>query len=227
QSRATNLVAGDTNGVDDVFVRAKTASSTITASATAPSPAISTTPRFPSTTGAPGADRACNATCRRDIARCIATQCAGVSRKACRRRCRPAAIRTLASVLSECRVDAAGFVGRQSLRIRRGDREPITVAEFGPFEDGGASRAAGFCRSQFGIGSEGRWGGTSAYVFPLQRLGVSPDGSGVVFEVNDEFSNSGLTVAPEQKGMFFVRSDGTSGPRYLGAPSHERSFQPN
>src|SRR5262249_2647788 len=82
QSRATTLVAGDTNGVDAVFVRAKTASSTITASATAPSPAISTTPRFPSTTGAPGADRACNATCRRDIARCIATQCAGVSRKA-------------------------------------------------------------------------------------------------------------------------------------------------
>jgi hypothetical protein len=147
QSRATNLVPGDTNGADDVFVRARTPTSTITASATAPSPDITTTPRFPSTTGAPGGDGACNATCRRDIARCIATQCAGVGRNTCRRRCKPAAIRTLAYVLSECRVDAAGFVGRQALRIRRGDREPITVAEFGPFEDGGGSAAAEFCRT--------------------------------------------------------------------------------
>jgi hypothetical protein len=55
---------------------------------------------------------------------------------------------------------------------------------------------------------------------------VSPDGSGVVFEVNDEFSDPGLTVASEQEGMFFVRADGKSVPRYLGAPSHERSFEP-
>src|SRR5262245_19372638 len=73
-------------------------------------------------TAAPGADAACNATCRRDIDRCMATQCAGVPRAACRRRCKPAAIRTLAYVLSECRVDAAGMeIGRQALRIRRGD----------------------------------------------------------------------------------------------------------
>jgi hypothetical protein len=32
-------------------------------------------------------------------------------------------------------------------------------------------------------------------------------------------------TAPEQKGMFFVRSDGKSVPCYLGAPSHERSFE--
>jgi hypothetical protein len=178
QSRATNLVPGDTNGADDVFVRVRTGTPTIITSATARSPDITTTQLFPSTTGAPGADGACNATCRRDIARCSATQCAGIGRKACRRRCKPAAIRTLAYVLSECRVDAAGFVGRQSLRIRRGDREPITVAEFGPFEATGGSRAAGFCRSQFGQGNS-RVGNASVFAFPLQRLGVSPDGSGV------------------------------------------------
>ena len=39
---------------------------------------------------APGAE-ACNATCKRDFARCMATQCgAGVGREACRRRCKPA-----------------------------------------------------------------------------------------------------------------------------------------
>src|SRR5262245_54304601 len=84
-------------------------------------------------TSAPGAHAACNATCRRDVERCVATQCAGVRPQACRQRCKPAAIRTLAYVLTECRVDAAGLVvGHQALRIRWGDREPITVAEFGP-----------------------------------------------------------------------------------------------
>jgi hypothetical protein len=56
---------------------------------------------------APGAAAACNATCKRDVERCMATQCAGVRPEACRRLCKPAAIRTLAYVLSECRVDAA------------------------------------------------------------------------------------------------------------------------
>src|SRR5262245_18325009 len=78
-------------------------------------------------TAAPGTYGACNETCQRDIARCVATQCEGIGWTACRRRCKPAAIRTLAYVVSECRTDAAGReVGRQELRIRRGDREPIT-----------------------------------------------------------------------------------------------------
>src|SRR5262245_35451422 len=74
---------------------------------------------------ATGAQSGCNETCRRDLARCMATQCAGIPQEACRRRCKPAAIRTLAYAQSECRVDAAGFVvARQELRIRRRDREP-------------------------------------------------------------------------------------------------------
>jgi len=44
------------------------------------------------------AHSACNATCKRDLTRCMATQCAGVGRETCRRRCKPAAIRTLARV---------------------------------------------------------------------------------------------------------------------------------
>ena len=130
------------------------------------------------------AHRACNATCRRDVARCMATQCTDVSPKACRRRCKPAPIRTLAYAMSECRVDAAGFrrrasgvahpSGRPGADHRRGVRS--VRARPGP-----AGTLPGVWRRLGG-------GSSSVIVFPLQRLGVSPDGSGVVFEVNDEFS---------------------------------------
>src|SRR5262245_44100353 len=178
---------------------------------------------------APRVDGACNETCRRDIDRCLATQCAGVGRAACRRRCKPAAIQTLAYVLSECRTDAAGReVGRQELRIRRGDQEPITVAAFDvseknlePLRRVFPVAASPPCAT-FGIT---RWGGFSVVSYPLQRLGVSPDGSAVVFEVNDEFLTS-PSLSPEQNGMFFVRSDGR-GLRRLGPPSHEVSHRQN
>jgi hypothetical protein len=81
-------------------------------------------------TGAAGVHSACNATCERDIARCMAAQCDGTGRETRRRRCEPTPVRTLAYVVSECREDAAGIeVARQGLRIRRGDREPISVFE--------------------------------------------------------------------------------------------------
>src|SRR5262245_44585971 len=175
----------------------------------------------------PRAEGACNATCKRDLERCMATQCEGVSRAACRRRCKPVAIRTLAYVVSECREDAAGAVGHQELRIRRGDQEPITVVAFDVSE-----KNLELLRkvlplevhqppcATFGAS---RWGGYSVVSFPLQRLGVSPDGSAVVFEVNDEFLTS-PSLSPEQNGMFFVRSDGR-GLRRLGPPSHEQSHR--
>jgi hypothetical protein len=166
---------------------------------------------------APRADGACNETCRRDIARCMATQCAGVPRAACRRSCKPAAIRTLAYALSECSKDAAGMdVWRQALRIRRGDREPITVAEFG------AESTADKCSVLASFLDQG-YGGWSVDYFPLQRLGVSPDAATIVFEVNDESSLIGPpTLSPEQKGFFLVRSDGR-GLRRLGPASRDRT----
>src|SRR5262245_45808238 len=118
----------------------------------------------------------------------------------------------------ECREDAGGlFVGRQALRIRRGDRDPITVVEFG---SGEPTPGTGLCR----LYGEGRNGTASVAAGPLQRLGVSPDGSGVVFEVNDEFSIGATTwLSPEQKGMFFVRSDGSKLHR-IGPASHDPNF---
>src|SRR5262249_27705860 len=159
----------------------------------------------------------------RDVARCMETQCAGVDREACRRRCRPARIRTLAYVVSACTQLSDGrSVGHQALRIRRGEHDLVTVAEFGPGSTAGSLATGGpFCQD-FSTSAE-RWGSKSTFVFPLQRLGVSPDGSVVVFEVNDEFSSSAFTVPPEKKGMFLVRADGR-GLRSLGPPSHQRSF---
>jgi hypothetical protein len=149
-------------------------------------------------TAATGVHGACNATCQRDLARCMATQCEGVGREACRRSCKPAAIRTLAYVVSECREDAAGmeFTGGQALRIRRGDGDPITVVQFGPTAP--QPDPQGLCR----VYGESRNGPASMAVGALQRLGVSPDGSGIVFEVNQDFSilplPSSSRLSPEQ-----------------------------
>jgi hypothetical protein len=148
----------------------------------------------------------------------MATQCAGVPRAACRRSCKPAVIRTLAYALTECSTDAAGMkVWRQALRIRRGDREPITVAELGPSDN-----TLDKC-SVLASTIDNGYGGWSMDYFPLQRLGVSPDAATIVFEVNDEFSRIGPpTLSPEQKGFFLVRSDGR-GLRRLGPASRDRT----
>jgi hypothetical protein len=60
----------------------------------------------------------------------------------------------------------------------------------------------------------------------FQRLGASPDGSGVVFEVtNDKVQYPGLLVAaPEQEGFFYVRSDGR-GLRRLGPASRDPTWR--
>jgi hypothetical protein len=61
--------------------------------------------------------------------------------------------------------------------------------------------------------------------FPLQRLGVSPNGSTIVYEVNDAapFFPFG-PLPPEQNGIFMVHADGTGG-RRLGPPSADKSFR--
>jgi len=154
----------------------------------------------------------------------MATQCAGVGREACRRRCKPAAIRTLAYDAVACEVDARGFtvpgtVG-QALRVRRGDREPITVWETPPGEP--IPDPAGLCR-QYG---ESRLGPAVVTVGGVERLGVSPDGSGVVFEVTNETAVLNYGRGGYEEGMFFVRADGR-GLRRLGPASRDPSFRTN
>src|SRR5439155_6078628 len=58
----------------------------------------------------------------------------------------------------------------------------------------------------------------------FQRSAVLPDGSGVVFEVTNDFSLlPALTPEPPEKGMFFVHADG-AGPRRRGPAVRTPAF---
>src|SRR5262249_32708478 len=95
---------------------------------------------------------------------------------------------------------------------------PITVATF---DSPRVADPLGFCPSW----SAAAFGGDSVLAFPLQRLGVSPDGSTIVYEVNDAapFFPFG-PLPPEDNGLFMVRSGG-AGSRRLGPPSGDKSFR--
>ncbi|MBZ5559303.1 MAG: hypothetical protein LAO77_18680 [Acidobacteriia bacterium] len=136
-----------------------------------------------------------------------------------------AAIRTLAYVVTNdtCIVDRAEAVLRQELRIRQADRQPVTALQFPPI--GPLPDALGLCSllGRLRIGEVG----VAAGVF--QRLGVSRDGSTVVFEVADDFSlfrrfGAGSLVSEDQKGMFLVHADG-SGLQRLGDASQDACFR--
>src|SRR5436309_10693159 len=85
------------------------------------------------------ARKKCPMSCREEAAHCDETRCAGLrskERRTCREACRgrsgcPAAIRTLAYVVSECREvpGRQALVGRQALLVRRGNCDPVTVMD--------------------------------------------------------------------------------------------------
>src|SRR5262249_49298225 len=177
-----------------------------------------------------GAAAACHSSCAQQLAECKRT-CPkrGPGRRDCRAACAErstctapdARIRTLAYVVNECHGDARGTVLRQALRIRRGDCAPVTVLEF-PFGVGWPD-AGSICRGLTVV----RHGGWAVIVGNFQRLGASPDGSSVVFEVTNDHSSPPLPAVPEQEGFFYVRSHGR-GLRRLGPASRDptwRSFQ--
>ena len=124
-------------------------------------------------------------------------------------------IGTLAYVVTECQDSGNLFSEHQSLHILHGDQD-VTVMEtpeVGPFFPG----LGGLCRFRTSL----RLGIDSKSREAFQGVRVSPDGAAVVFEVTDDFSINPqlpLHLPPEQKGIFFVRADG-SGLRWLGPPS--------
>jgi hypothetical protein len=133
---------------------------------------------------------------------------------------RPPTLGTLAYVETECRDTKEGFVERQALRIRQGEREPVTVFETP--EVGPIAGIGGLCRGL----TSGRLGAASVAREAFQSVAVCSDGASVVFEVTDEFSSNPplpLNLPPEKKGIFWVRADGT-GLRRLGPPSRQRFF---
>jgi len=128
----------------------------------------------------------------------------------------PESIGTLAYVVTECRENADAVFFRYRLEIRQGDAAPLTVREITP----GPILLPGLCQ-YFG---ERRWGSASVYGLAFQRLGVSPDGSRVAFELTDDFSIiSKNQVPPEEEGIYVVRSDG-SGLQWLASASRQPTF---
>jgi hypothetical protein len=131
----------------------------------------------------------------------------------------PHDLRTLAYVETACREDGQTASAHQKLVIQRGQRA-VTVRELsvGPFP---ATPALGDCSRMVRR--------SPVFLLPFQRLGVSPDGSVVVFEVTDDYSvvapslPAGLLPPQEEEGIFVVRADGT-GLHRLGAASREPCF---
>jgi hypothetical protein len=172
----------------------------------------------------------CAADCVRRMAECRATQCAGVAQKPCRDRCRAitgcraggARIRTLASVVTTCRDVDGMWTGEQRFEIKRGDCAPQTVVHFAaPNAVPSLPGDFNLCRLYGRV----RDGVLAMTVGPLQRIGMSPDGQTILFEIST--GNVGLPgpafeVADE--GIFAVRADG-SHVRRLGPASRARPYK--
>jgi len=118
---------------------------------------------------------------------------------------------TLAYVVTSCREVAGQATLQQELRIYHGAGETVTAMSVGPL---GPFTSYGLCAR---LGRQ-RWG-LGAFLGAFQRLGVTPNGSGVVFELTDEFASVGRGLFPTaQRGIYYVQADG-SGLRRLGAAS--------
>jgi hypothetical protein len=165
----------------------------------------------------------CEKPCKAHTAACMEARCAGLGaaeRRACVETCRGiggcAPIRTVAYVVTDVRADGQG--SRQALRVRRGNCAPVTILELPlptPPEQLSLDAALVPLYAQY------RFGHFSTLIAFFQRLAVTPDGSGVVFEVTADavwFPIFQFATTLEE-GFYFVRADGTEAPRWIGPPS--------
>jgi hypothetical protein len=119
---------------------------------------------------------------------------------------------TLAYVVTQCREDADAATADQTLLVQHGTGAPAAVVHHEK-----PSLPSGVCQ----LFGETHSGATAVFGGGVQRLGVTPDGSAVVFEVTNDFSMFGeFVLTPEEEGIFTVRADGT-GLRRLGNASRE------
>jgi hypothetical protein len=177
--------------------------------------------------GPPRADaaRSCAADCVRRMVECRSTRCADLPQKPCRDRCRAitgcraggARIGTLANVVTSCRVTGTQWTAEQRLETQNGDCPPTTVVRFVP------SEPATVLHELCGLFGDFRDGVVAVTVAPLQRIGMSPNGRTILFEVSTEhvvLPGPKFEVPDEQQGIFAVRADG-SHLRRLGDASRE------
>lgn len=170
----------------------------------------------------------CAMSCEREVTLCKKRQCAtlaGRGRRACVEACRgragcPAAIRTLAYVVTACRQGPNGTTGHQELVIRRGDCDPVSILSAdGPQITDPFLGFGGVCQ----LFGRLRAGYRSVLAGALPRIGVSPDGSTVIFELTTDFSPlPDAFPLPIEEGVYVVGADGR-GLRRLGDPSRHAS----
>ena len=110
--------------------------------------------------------------------------------------------------------------------VRRGDCDPVTVYErdyprSSPPADGVSH--GGSCET-YGVF---RWGTDGLKAGGIQRLGVRPDGSAVVFEVTDATASfrPRIPLSADQEGIYIARADGSGSPRRIGPASSRVSLQ--
>src|SRR5262249_62211801 len=113
--------------------------------------------------------------------------------------------------VTPCRWGARGPRRRLSLETRRGTCAPVRVMELPAPEPVPAGfDGIGLCRLS------GLFRNSPAFVLAggVQRLGVRPDGSAVVFEVNNDVAllPFGLPAPSPQQAFFFARADGSGLP---------------
>lgn len=171
----------------------------------------------------------CAMTCRQEVAACKKTRCAGLergARRACAEDCRgragcPTRIRTVAYVVTACRQTPGGTIGSQAVVVRRGDCDPLTVMSLGSAElvTDPFIALGGLCR----LFGQTRGGYRSVLAGGFTRLGVSPDGSVVVFELTNDFSLLPTVFELQaEEGIYVVGADGR-GLRRLGPASRNAS----
>jgi hypothetical protein len=121
-------------------------------------------------------------------------------------------IRTIAYTVDQCHQDAQGIDLFEKLVVRRGNCDPVTVMELPPVENA-PNPVVGGCD----LYGDFRIGKGSLPITRFQRLGMLPDGSGVVVEITNDYAFPlGLTPEPPEEGLFFIRPDGTK--KDLGPP---------
>jgi len=118
---------------------------------------------------------------------------------------RPAQISTFAYVMNECEAAPGQDIAplRSVLWMRRGDREPAQVTEV-PAPTISRDLCLKYGRSRTGVGA--------TLTGAFQRLGVTPDGSTVVFEITDRLP-SGHAVVRQLRAARAGRFLGRAGRR--------------
>ncbi len=127
----------------------------------------------------------------------------------------PAVANTAVYLLTSCRQAGAAMTIQQDLRVLVNETETVTVFSVGPLGP--------FAGVGCGLNGFNRWVFNPRYG-PVQRFGITSDGSGVAFDLTDEFVVEGQGLLPlGDRGIYYVRTDG-SGLQRLGPASRSPAW---